>query len=106
MRLALHDRQMSFDREILRQLIACVPESWRSVDYRVEITWHDGYESIEYDLVGPDGSTDVSSELCVATERLVNLMKEHALRPTRILGHATLDQGMRWTYKTTLDYAS
>jgi len=102
--MSLRDRQLLFDREILRQLIACVPESCQSLDYRVEITWHEGYESIEYDLVGPDGHVDVSSKLCEATERLVNLMKEHAMHPRCIRARATDDAG-RWTYKATFDYA-
>jgi len=106
--MTLQDQQLPIDREILRELVASSPDGWKQIDYLVDVTWHDGYESLFTDIASPEGhdpaEASVSDELSEATERLLDLMKEYGLRLRSIRGHAWLDDQGRWMYKANFEY--
>jgi|RhiMetdeSRZDD1v2_1073273.scaffolds.fasta_scaffold12957_6 hypothetical protein len=106
--MTMQDRQLPIDREILRQLVAATPDTWKQIDYAVDVTWHEGYEDLYSDITSPEGhdpaDASVSAELSEATERLLDLMKEYGLRLRTIRGHAWLDDQGRWMYKANFEY--
>jgi hypothetical protein len=106
--MTLQDRQLPIDREILRHLVASTPDTWSQIDYAVDVSWHEGYESLFTDITSPEGhdaaEASVSDELSAATERLLDLMKEYGLRLKSIHGHAWLDDKGRWMYKAKFEY--
>lgn len=106
--MTLQDRQLPIDRDILRHLVASAPETWKEIDYIVDVSHEEGYENLLTDISSPEGhdaaEASVSDGLSEATERLVDLMNEYGVRLKSIRGHAWVDDNGRWMYKAKFEY--
>lgn len=80
---SLQREEESIDREIVREVIALTPETWRAFELEVECSERDGIQSCSHTITSCEGRGEPvvpSDALFDATHRLGALFERHGRR--------------------------
>ena len=108
MSLSLQEEEQPIDQEIVNELIALTPESWRAavldVTYEADSGGAEGYV---HDIYSPEKrreQIEPSQELFLATRRLGLLFQKHGHQWKRVRYTVEQQDDGTWKYSAAFDY--
>jgi hypothetical protein len=106
--LSLQEEEKPIDEEIVNQLIALTPESWRTaileVTYEAEAGGDEGYSHEIYSAEERHEQVEPSEELFLATRRLALLFQKHGHRWKSVKYTVVQQEDGGWKYSAAFDY--
>jgi hypothetical protein len=103
----LQREEEPIDREIVREVIALTPETWRALELRVECSERDGIQSCSHVITSCEGRGEPvfpSDALFDATRRLGALFERHGRRWRTVTYRIELGEGDEARYTACFTY--